>query len=85
MLDDCLWLDPAWFNYWFSFHLARSVSILTHGHFSLGMSNHARLDTRRFGSGIRIHPKVRIVSHRIHGTMFAWHIKDHIVASQIKL
>ena len=38
----------------------------------LGMSNHVRLDIRRFGSGIRIHPKVRIESHRIYETMFAW-------------
>ena len=42
--------------------------------FLLGMSNHARLDIRRFGSGIRIHPKVRIVSHRIYETMFAWYM-----------
>ena len=40
----------------------------------LGLSNHARLDIRRFGSGIRIHPKVRIVSHRIYETMFAWYM-----------
>ena len=26
-LDDCLWLDPPWFNYWFSLALARSVGI----------------------------------------------------------
>ena len=24
-LDDCLWLDPPWFNLWFSLALARSV------------------------------------------------------------
>ena len=29
--------------------------------YSVGMSNHVRLDIRRFGSGIRIHPNVRIV------------------------
>ena len=40
----------------------------------LGMSNHARLDIRRFGSSIRIHPKVRIVSHHIYETMFAWYM-----------
>ena len=40
----------------------------------VGLSNHARLDIRRFGSGIRIHPKVRIVSHRIYETMFAWYM-----------
>ena len=34
--------------------------------FVVGMSNHARLDIRRFGSGIRIHPKVHIVLHRIY-------------------
>ena len=34
---------------------------------TLGLSNHARLDIRRFGSGIRIHLKVRIASHRIYG------------------
>ena len=27
-LDDCLWLDPPWFNLWFSLALARSVGIL---------------------------------------------------------
>ena len=27
-LDDCLWLDPPRFNYWFSIALARSVGIL---------------------------------------------------------
>ena len=27
--DDCLWLDPPWFNSWFSLALARSVGILT--------------------------------------------------------
>ena len=53
--------------------------------FLLGMSNHARLDIRRFGSGIRIHPKVRIISHRIYETKFAWYMKDHIVASETKL
>ena len=26
--DDCLWLDPPWFNLWFSLALARSVGIL---------------------------------------------------------
>ena len=26
--DDCLWLDPPWFNKWFSLALARSVGIL---------------------------------------------------------
>ena len=50
--------------------------------FKLGLSNHARLDIRRFGSGIRIHPKVRIVSHRIYETMFAWYMQDYIVESQ---
>ena len=48
----------------------------------VGLSNHARLDIRRFGSGIRIHPKVRIVSHRIYEIMFAWYMQDHIVESQ---
>ena len=50
--------------------------------FLLGLSNHARLDIRRFGSGIRIHPKVRIVSHCIYETMFACYMYDHIVESQ---
>ena len=27
-LDDCLWLDPPWFNQWFSLALACSVDIL---------------------------------------------------------
>ena len=26
--DDCLWLDPSWFNYWFALAQARSVGIL---------------------------------------------------------
>ena len=42
--------------------------------FFLGLSNHARLDIRRFESGIRIHPKVRILSHLIYETMFAWYM-----------
>ena len=42
--------------------------------FKIGLSNHARLDIRRFGSGIWIHPKVRIVSERIYETMFAWYM-----------
>ena len=42
--------------------------------FLVGMSNHARLDILRFESGIRIHPKVRIVSTRIYETMFSWYI-----------
>ena len=42
--------------------------------YKVGMSNHARLDIRRFGSGIRIHPKVRVVLHRIYETMFAWYM-----------
>ena len=35
----------------------------------VGMSNHVRLDIRRFGSRIRIHPNVRIVcnSQCLHG------------------
>ena len=57
--------------------------------FVLGLSNHARLDIRRFGSGIRIHPKVRIVSHCIYETMYLCmvyvrpycRITGHMVAS----
>ena len=29
-LDDCLWLGPPWFNYWFSLALAYSVGIYCH-------------------------------------------------------
>ena len=29
-LDDCLWLDPPWFNLWFSLTLAYSVGIYSH-------------------------------------------------------
>ena len=39
-------------------------SVINYWGFKLGLSNHARLDIRRFGSGIRIHPKVRIVYMR---------------------
>ena len=34
-LDDCLWLDPPWFNQWFSLALTRSVGIYSHEPFSL--------------------------------------------------
>ena len=51
-----------------------SILIVDNCIFLLGLSNHARLDIRRFGSGIRIHPKVRIASHRIYETMFAWYM-----------
>ena len=34
-LDDYLWLDPPWFNLWFSLDLAHNVGIYSHGPSSL--------------------------------------------------
>ena len=34
-LDDSLWLDPQWFNEWFSFKLALTRSIKSHAPSSL--------------------------------------------------
>ena len=46
----------------------QELKVLLKG-YKVGVSNHARLDIRRFGSGIRIHPKVHIVYIRpcLHG------------------